>query len=186
MEDARIIELYFARNESAIQCTIEKYGAYCLAVARRILNSAEDAEECTSDTWMQAWQAIPPAKPVFLRAFLAKITRNLAINRFHAARAQKRGSGETDLVLEELSEVIGDAKSVEDEVITRELRSILDAFVRTLPEREGNLFIRRYFFTESVKEIAKRYGLKEGNVSVILNRTRGKLKDVLKDAGYAV
>ena len=186
MDDTAIIELYFARSESAIQETMQKYGAYCMQVARNILRSEEDAEECVTDTWMKAWDAIPPQRPQFLKLFLSKITRNLSINRYKEQRRQKRGGGEAEAVLDELAEVVPAAGGVEDTVTAKELHGLIDAFVRELPERDGNLFIRRYFYTEPVTEIAKRYNLTQTNVSVILNRTRGKLKEYLQKAGYEV
>ena len=186
MEDARIIELYFSRSERAIRETMTKYESYCMQVARNILHNEEDAKECVTDTWLKAWHAIPPARPQVLKLYLAKITRNLSFNRYKAAHAAKRGGYETAAVLDELAEVVAANESVEDRVSANELESLMDAFVRALPEREGNLFIRRYFYTEAVKDIAASFSLTEGNVSVILNRTRAKLKDYLKDAGYEI
>lgn len=186
MEDVAIIELYFARSERAIQETMGKYGAYCMTVSRNILRNEEDAQECVNDTWIKAWNAIPPERPRALKCYLAKIVRNLSINRYHQTNAVKRGAGETKLVLDELEEVVAGEQSVEDAVTAKELRTLIDAFVRALPEREGNVFIRRYFYTETPGAIAARYGLSTNNVSVILNRTRKKLKQHLLEAGYAV
>ena len=186
MEDTAIIDLYFAREERAIQETIDKYGTYCLTVSRNIVRNEEDAEECVSDTWVKTWNAIPPERPRVLKYYLAKITRNLSINRYHQKHAARRGGYETDIVLDELQEVVAGSQSVEDQVTAKELRSLIDAFVRALPEKEGNIFIRRYFFTESVDAIAKRYNISANNASVILNRTRNKLKNHLLEAGYAV
>lgn len=186
MLDHEIIALYFARNERAIEETGKKYGAYCYTVAHRILSAHEDAEECVNDTYFRAWNAMPPEKPNVLRLFLAKITRNLAINRYEMLHTQKRGSGEASLVLDELEECIAGQGSPEQEVIAGELGECIDHFVRGLPEREGNIFIRRYFFTEPVEEIAERYKLSAGNVSVILHRTRAKLQKYLAKEGYLV
>ena len=186
MEDAAIVELFFSRSEQAIRETMEKYGAYCMTVSRNILRDEEDAEECVSDTWVKAWNAIPPERPRVLKCYLAKITRNLAINRYHQKHAARRGGTETKMVLDELEETVAGQQNVEDLVTAKELRLTIDAFVRALPEREGNVFIRRYFYTEAVDAIAKRYGLSANNVSVMLNRTRKKLKNHLLEAGYAV
>lgn len=186
MEDAQIIELYFRREERAIAETSTKYGTYCMTVAVNILRNAEDAEECVADTWINAWNAIPPDRPHILKHYLSKITRNLSINRYKALRAKKRGGGEAELVLDELEEVVAGSSDVEDTVTAKELYGLIDAFVRGLPERDGNLFIRRYFFTEPAEDIARRYHLTANNVSVILNRTRKRLKQYLLDAGYAV
>ncbi len=184
MEDTRIIELYFKRKEEAIQETDSKYGSYCFAIAENILHNTEDSEECVSDTWLAAWNAIPPQRPTVLRMFLAKITRNLSFNCFHARNAEKRGGGEIHLVLEELAECIANESETEDEYIAKELEQSIRLFVRGLPEREGNVFVRRYFFTESVAVIAKRYCLTENNVMVTLSRTRKKLRAHLSKEGY--
>ncbi len=184
MEDHQIIELYWQKNENAISETAGKYGAYCFTVAQNILHSAEDAEECVNDTWLHAWNAIPPQRPSVLRIFLAKITRNLSINRFHAESAEKRGGGEIVLVLDELAECIAGGVDAEAAYESKELEQCIQCFVRALPKRERNMFVRRYFFTEPAAAIAAHYGLTENNVQVILSRTRKKLRLVLKKEGY--
>ena len=183
MEDSQIVELYWQKNANAISETADKYGMYCFTIADNILHSAEDSEECVNDTWLRAWNAIPPQKPDVLRIFLARITRNLAFNRFNARNAQKRGGGEIALVLDELGECLGGADT-EAAYEAKELRQCIRRFVRSLPEREGNVLVRRYFFAESAADIAKRYGLTENNVMVILSRTRRKLKAHLLKEGY--
>lgn len=184
MEDHRIIELYWHKNEDAIKETDRKYGNYCFAIANNILHNTEDSEECVNDTWLSAWNAIPPQKPRILQMFLAKITRNLSFNRFIARSAKKRGGGEINLVLDELAECIAGEADVEREYEAKELEQCIRLFVRALPGRDGNVFVRRYFFTEPVWEIAKRYGLTENNVLVILSRTRKKLKMHLIKEGF--
>ena len=184
MEDSRIVELYWQKNADAIKETDSKYGAYCFAIADKILHNKEDSEECVNDTWLNAWNAMPPHKPTKLQMFLAKITRNLSFNRFHARTAEKRGGGEIFLVLDELAECLAGETDVESEYEARELGQCIRLFVRALPERDGNVFVRRYFFTEPVTEIAKRYGLTENNVMVILSRTRKKLKVHLIKEGF--
>ena len=186
MEDNRIIELYWQRDESALAQTQQKYGAYCMAIARRILDRTEDAEECVNDTWLKAWNAIPPARPGHFRLFLAKITRNLAFNRFQELHAQKRGGGEIDLVLDELAEVVPNGSDVEDEVIAAELRRCIRRFASGLPEREAQMFIRRYFYMESVEQIAGRLDITPNHASVSLNRIRGKLRDCLEKEGFGL
>lgn len=183
MEDSQIIELYWQRSPDAVSETAKKYGAYCFAIAENILRSAEDSEECVNDAWLRAWNAMPPQRPSVLRLFLARITRNLAFDRFRARNAEKRFGGETALVLDELAECLGGADT-EAAFEAGELRECIRRFVRALPERDGNVAARRYFFAESVAEIAKRYGLSENNVMVILSRTRGKLKAHLLKEGY--
>lgn len=184
MEDAKILELYWSRDPKAIDQSKEKYGSYCFSVANHILQSREDSEECVNDTWFQAWNRIPPHRPNVLRMFLAKITRSVALNRFRACTAQKRGSGQVVLVLEELSECLAGEANVEEQVIAEELGESIRRFVRELPVREGDIFSRRYFFTESIGEIAKSYGLRENHVAVLLNRSRKKLKDHLRKEGF--
>ena len=184
MEDAQIIELYFQRNVEAIKETNNKYGSYCFSVAKNILHSKEDSEECVNDTWLKAWNAMPPQKPTVLRMFLTKITRNLSLNRFQAQRAKKRGGGEMPLVLDELAECIAHETNIEQEYIGKELGQCIRHFIRTLPEREGNIFVRRYFFTEPIMVIAKRYDMTDNNVMVSLSRTRKRLKVHLAKEGY--
>lgn len=184
MEDAQIVKLYWERNPEAIARSREKYGIYCFSLADRIVTSREDAEECVNDTWLHAWNSMPPHRPSALRIFLAKITRRVALNRWKAASAQKRGGGQLPLVLDELSECVSGQEDAEGAVETRELRRLLDQFIRELPAREGNIFLRRYFFTEPVGEIARQWGLTENHVSVLLSRTRKKLKLLLEKEGY--
>ena len=184
MEDSRIIELYFRRDQEAISATEEKYGAYCFSVAENILQNEEDAEECVSDTYLRAWNSIPPNKPRVLRLFLAGITRNLAIDRYNAKNAEKRGGGEVSAVLDELSECIAAKSDVASDYEGKELGESINRFIKTLPERDGNIFLRRYFFTEPISVIANKYGLRENNIAVILSRTRKKLKTHLIKEGY--
>lgn len=184
MEDSQIVELYWQKSEEAIRETDRKYRAYCFAIADRILCNHQDSEECVNDTWLNTWNAIPPQKPKALQFFLAKITRNLSFNRFNARAAQKRGSGEIVLVLDELAECLSGQSDVESEYAAKELSQRIRLFVRALPERECNVFVRRYFFTEPVREIAARYQLSENNVMVILSRTRKKLKQYLIKEGF--
>lgn len=184
MEDSQIVELYWQKNADAITETANKYGSYCFAIAENILHNPEDSEECVNDTWLHAWNAIPPQRPDVLRMFLAKITRNLSFDRFNARNAEKRGGGEIMLVLDELAECLAGGTNVEAAYEGKELEQCIQCFVRSLSERDGNVFLRRYFFTEPVAVIAERYGLTENNVMVILNRTRKKLKLELMKEGY--
>ena len=184
MEDRQIIELYWQGNPDAIKETDNKYGAYCFTIANNILHNAEDSEECVNDTWLNAWNAMPPQKPTKLQMFLAKITRNLSFNLYNARSAKKRGGGEIVLVLDELSECLASESDVESEYESKELGQCIRRFVQELPERDGNVFVRRYFFTESVAQIAKRYDLTDNNVMVILSRTRKKLKNHLIKEGF--
>jgi len=184
MEDSQIIELYWQKNADAISQTSRKYGPYCFTVADNILRNTEDSEECVNDTWLHAWNAMPPQRPNVLRMFLAKITRNLSVNRFHARSAEKRGGGEITFVLDELEDCVAGGVDVEAAYEAKELEQCVRRFVRGLPERDGNVFVRRYFFTEPVAVIAEQYGLTENHVMVILSRTRKKLKLKLVKEGY--
>jgi len=184
LEDSQIIELYWQKNGDAISETANKYGAYCFAIANNILHNAEDSEECVNDTWLHAWNAMPPQRPNVLRMFLAKITRNLSFNRFNARSVEKRGGGEIPLVLDELSECLASEANVEVAYEASELEQCIRRFVRLLPKRDRNVFVRRYFFTEPVASIEARYGLTANNIMVILSRTRKKLKHELMREGY--
>lgn len=184
MTDNQIIALYWRRSETAISETADKYGAYCRTVADHILHSREDSEECVNDTWLRAWNAIPPQRPARLRMFLAKITRNLAFDKFKAQTAGKRGGGEVELILDELSECVSAGGDAEGQFLAQELEETINRFVHTLPKRDCSIFVRRYFFAESIEAIAKKYGLSANNVTVILSRTRQKLKAHLKEEGY--
>ena len=184
MEDKAILDLYFARDEQAITETDQKYGGYCYSIANRILNSNEDSEETVSDTLWQTWNAIPPQHPTFLRLFLAKITRNLAFTRWRKLSAVKRGGGETELVLEELSGCIPGSEQIDDRLNAKELAAAIRSFLDTLPDRDQDIFLRRYFFVEDTESIAVHYGIRRSNVNVILSRTRSKLKAYLTEEGY--
>ncbi len=184
MEDSQIVDLYWQRNADAISETADKYGAYCFTIADNILHSTEDSEECVNDTWLRAWNAMPPQRPNVLRMFLAKITRNLSFDRFHARSAEKRGGGEMALVLDELGECLNGGLDTEAVYEANELRQCIRRFVRSLPERDGNVLVRRYFFAESVADISGRYDMTANNVRVILSRTRRRLKAYLLKEGY--
>ena len=186
MDDKRIIELFNLRDETAISAVSEKYGAYCLAVANNILLNQWDSEECVNDTYIKAWNAIPPACPDSLRHFLAKITRRLAIDRYRFSVRSKRGGYETDAVFEELGEVLANDEDESDLEEREALRNSINRFLRELPTRERNLFIRRYFYVESVNAIAARCGMKPNHVSQILSRTRKKLKKYLVLEGFEI
>lgn len=186
MEDRKIIELYVHRDEKAITETSHKYGPYCFSIANRILNNKEDSDECVNDTWLKAWNLIPPTIPKYLHLFLAKLTRNLSFDKYRMEHAKKRGGGELSLVMDELEEVIADSGNVEAEYERKELAGIINGYLHSLPDRECNIFLRRYFYMETVKEIAKRYALSESNVSMTLSRTRKKLKEFLEKKEYVI
>ncbi len=184
MEDRQIIALYWQRDTAAIEETSQKYGSYCFSVADRILQNPQDSEECVNDTWLRAWNAMPPHKPAKLSAFLAKITRNLAFDRYTARSAEKRGGGEMALVLEELAECVPSHSDVARDYEYQELVNAVQSFAVALPGRECNVFLRRYFYAEAVSEIAKRYALTQNHVMVMLSRTRKKLRTFLEKEGF--
>jgi len=184
MLDEEIIALYFAREEEALLRTDEKYRPYCGSIAYAILHDTQDRDEVLSDTWLAAWNSIPPQMPQVLRLFLARITRTLSFNRYAASHAKKRGGGQMEAVLEELRECAAGTTDVESDAIAHQLEESIRAFIDTLPPRDGSIFLRRYFYVESVSDIAKRYSLSPTHVSVILNRTRKKLRAQLIKEGY--
>ena len=184
MDDRDLIRLFFKRDESAIQKTSEKYGHYCFTVAWNILFDREDSEECVNDTWLKTWELIPPQRPVRFQYFLAKITRNFALNRLRSETREKRGGGEYEAALEELEYALHTDSDPQKELMAAELARAVNRFVKNLPERERNIFIRRYFYLETPKQIADRYSIGTNNVSVILNRTRNRLKEMLQKEGY--
>jgi len=184
MEDGKILDLFFARDDRALDEAQKKYGAYCLSVARGILSCEQDAEEAVNDTWLRAWNSIPPQRPTFLRLFLAKITRNLAFTRWRDASAAKRGGGEVTLALEELADCIPGGEGADARLNARELARTIRSFLDTIGQREQDIFLRRYFYVEPTAEIARRYDMKPDNVLRILSRTRMKLKDYLLKEGY--
>lgn len=186
MDDEKILDLYFARDEQAVVETDRKYGSYCFTLANSILSNTQDAEETVSDTYWKAWNAIPPKRPGIFKMFLAKITRNLAFTKWRGRSAEKRGGGELTLVLEELEGCIAAPGEVEDELNAKELAKAIRAFLNTLPAREQDIFLRRYFFVEESAVIAKRYGMKPATVLRTLSRTREKLRNYLMQEGYAV
>ena len=186
MEDKDIIKLYFERSEQAIKETENKYGACCGTIAYNILNNKQDAEECVNDTYRQAWETIPPQKPSSLSAYLARITRNTALNRLKAANAQKRGQGEYQLVYEELEQVTASGENVEDRLDEKSLTEIIDRFVRGLPKDSRLVFIGRYFCFEPIADIARKTGFSESKVKMLLLRARNKLKELLEKEGVNI
>ncbi len=183
MEDEQILQLYEARNEQAIAATSEKYGPYCTSIARNILHSEEDAAECVNDTYLNAWNAIPPQRPKMLSTFLGKITRNLSLDRFRRDKAAKRGGGELTLALEEIGEVVSGsdpAKALDQ----RELVAAINGFLAGLSAQRRQIFVCRYWHFDSVAAIAQRQNMTENNVSAILSRLRKKLRSHLTERGF--
>lgn len=184
MTDESIVDLYFSRSESAIAETERAYGRYLSAVARGILGSDADAEEIVNDTYLKAWNAIPPERPHTLKRFLAGITRQLSINRLEQRTAEKRGGGQYVLVLDELAECIPDRAS--DPIDRVALETALNAFLRSLSPEMRRVFIRRYYRLTPVARIAKDLAISESKVKSILMRARSKLKEQLIKEGFEV
>ena len=183
MEDERIVDLYWARDERALAESQVKYGGWCLAVAGHILTDGADAEECVNDTWLGAWNAMPEDRPARLGAYLAAITRRVSLNRWKAARTQKRGGGETPLVIEELSECVPGGESAEAALEAKELGRAVAAFVRALPDTERRVFLCRYWYLDSIMDIAGAFGFSQSKVKSMLARTRKKLLAYLRKEG---
>ncbi|MBQ9938611.1 MAG: sigma-70 family RNA polymerase sigma factor [Oscillospiraceae bacterium] len=186
MDDNGIIQLYLRRAESAIPETAAKYGRYCRYIAFSILKSNEDSEECVNDTYFRAWNCIPPQIPNCLKTFLGRITRNLALNRYEQLTAEKRGCGRIPLVLEELAECIPSYATAEQSAEADEVRNVLNKFLAELPVGTRKLFVRRYWYMSSIREIAKDFGMSESSVTVTLFRTREKLKKTLEKEGIVI
>ena len=184
MDDANIVQLYFDRDKQAITETATKYGNYCASIAKNILGNHEDTEECVNDTYLNAWNAMPPHRPKMLATFLGKIVRNLAFNRYKHNTAAKRGAGELPAVLDELGECVSDREDVEEAYDYTELVADINAFLSTLPIKKRNVFVRRYWYADSVSEIAARYNMSGFAVSMMLNRLREKLRNYLTERGY--
>lgn len=186
MQDQEIIDLYNRRDEQAIVQTESKYGSYCMSIAQNILQNMQDSEECVNDTWLHTWNSIPPAQPNNLRTYLGKITRNLSFNRYEMRNRQKRGGGEVMLALDEIGQVASAEADLAAHIERQEFARILNAFLWSLPERDCSIFIRRYYYVESVDEIAERFALSKAAVFKILSRARTKLRTALEQEGYTV
>lgn len=182
MEDEEIVELFTQRSQQAIQELSRKYGALCFHLAHNILNSARDAEECVNDAYLGVWNAIPPARPASLRAYVGKIVRNIALTRWERNQACKRSSRYT-VAMEEVEGCLAGLDDVEGEIQVRELTRILEEFLDTLPQKDRVMFVRRYWFADSYQDIGERVGLSTKNVSVRLTRIRKKLRQHLVERG---
>ncbi len=186
MDDTKIIDLYWARSELAITETAEKYGSYCRAIALRVLRDHRDSEECVNDTWLGAWNAMPPQRPAALSAFLGRITRNLALDRWRQAHAKKRGGGEMTVALEELQECVPAPGGVEAAVDDMALADALSRFLLSLSPEAQRFFVQRYWYLCSIREIANNCGVGDGKVKMSLLRSRQALQKFLEKEGITL
>ena len=180
MKDAQILDLYWERQEQAIYETQKAYGNYCYSIAWNILYSREDSDECVNDTWLRAWNAIPPKRPNRLALFLGTITRNLSLDRWKERHAMKRGKGEMELALDELAECLPDAHNTEAEAEAAELAQRINDFVLSLSPMDRRVFICRYWYLDPISDIAKRFGFSQSKVKMMLHRQRKNLLKRLK------
>ena len=184
MDDENILGLFLARDENAIAETREKYSVYCGAVASRILRDSSDAEEALNDTWLAAWRSIPPHEPKCLRTYLSRLTRNISVKMLERGNARKRGSGEANVVLDEVTDwLVSDKDDVEDSVNERLLTDALNAFLAELSDTERRVFVRRYTYFQSISEIAQTHGFSENKVKSMLLRLRKRLRKKLETEG---
>ena len=186
MNDDAIVALYWQRDESAITVTQEKYNAYLMKIARNILNDTEDSEESVNDTYLAAWNSMPPQKPVVLSTYLGKITRRISISMFRKRNTDKRKGGEFALSLDEMEEVLGDHMEPEKEIEAGLLGELLNQFLRSLKPDERRTFIGRYYYMDPLKEVAAYCGMSESKAKTMLFRTRVKLKEYLKKEGFVL
>ena len=178
MDDEKIIELFLVRSEQAINETKNSYGGYCTKICSNILTNRQDAEECVNDAYMKLWDTIPPQKPRSLKAYLSKIIRNLALDRYEKNHAKKRGSGKTDAVFEEIEDFL--PASGDDIADSLALRDAINRFLIELEKEDRIIFVQRYWYFCQVKDIAMMRGLSVSNVKMTLKRTRDKLREYLQ------
>lgn len=183
MKDNDIIDLYWNRDEKAITATSDAYGNYCYSIAYNVLYNNEDAEECVNDTWMNAWNSIPPQRPTRLSIYLGKITRNLALNRYNMKNAHKRGSGQVKIALSELEGCVPVRTAMEQITEETMLVNAIETFLKAQPRTERNIFIGRYWYLYSIRKLASAYNMSESKVASLLFRMRNKLRIHLEKEG---
>ena len=186
MDDSEIIRLYLARDEQAISATEKKFGAYCRAIARNILQNDEEAADCVNAVYMKVWESIPPSEPPNLAAFVGKLTKNHALNLLRAQNREKRGKGTVELAYEELEEVLSGESSVESELMRSELLAAINRFLKKSSDKNRRAFVMRYWYCYDIPYIAKQLKMTENNTSVTLSRTRQKLKEYLRKEGFDI
>ena len=185
MDDSKIVDLYWARSDSAIAETAKKFGAYCRTIAYNVLQNPEDSDECVNDTWLAAWRRMPPELPASLRAFLGRITRNLSISRYRQNRARKRYAG-MEALLSELDDCVPSPATVEQTLDAMELTRHIEAWLGALPERERRLFLRRYWYGEALSELAAQEGERPARLAQLMLRLRRSLRAHLEAEGAEI
>ena len=184
MEDSMIVQRFWERDESALSAVSEKYGKYCTAIARNIIDNEQSVEEVVQDTLLKLWESIPPNRPQRLKAFIGKIARNISLNVVQAMLTQKRGGGEVVLILDELSDISSGGSEVEDLAEKHEILEVINDFLGSLPVKKRKILVMRYWYCHSIQSISQRVGISEVNVSNILKRERKKLIEYLNKRGY--
>ncbi len=185
MEDMEIIALYEERSAFAIAKTSEKYGSYLMKICMNILNIKQDSEECVNDTYLATWNKIPPDKPIKFLPYIGRIAKNIALNRYDYLTADKRNT-HYNTALDELSDIISGTNNTEDSFVEKELSASISVFLRNSDEKSRNIFIRRYWYNDSIGDVAKMFGISESSTKVTLHRTRKKLKTYLEREGYTI
>ncbi|MBQ9974260.1 MAG: sigma-70 family RNA polymerase sigma factor [Oscillospiraceae bacterium] len=186
MDDNKIIDLYWARSQQAIAESDRKYGTYCRTIARNILPRLEDAEECVNDTWLRAWNAMPPQRPSVLQAFFGKLTRNLSLDRWRREHAAKRGGSQIELALDELEDCLAARERVEDALDAQHTAQVISNFLRGLPAADRRLFVRRYWSLDSIQTLARTFAMSQSQVKSRLFRIRNRMREALEKEGVAL
>lgn len=186
MDDEQIVDLYWERSETAVSETEHKYGKYCRYIAFNILRSEEDSEECVNDTYLRAWNSMPPHRPSVLKTFLGRITRNLSLDRYELRKADKRNHGQMPLVFEELQECLSASDNTENIIEEIAITDILNRFLSSLSFEQRKVFMRRYWYLSPIKEIAAEYGMSESKVKMSLFRSRNELKTMFEKEGVFI
>ncbi len=184
MMDDDILDLYFERSEEALRATMEKYGALLRSLSWNILRDEEDVEECVSDTYMAAWDAIPPERPEYFKAYLCQIARNFSLDRVRRKTREKRGGGKLPLILDEIEEIVPSQEDTTRSVENVELAEAISGYLREQPDRRRKIFLQRYYYASSIRDIAAEEQTTEGAVKVLLHRMRKELKQFLIIKGY--
>lgn len=186
MDDEQILDLYWERSEAAIAETAKKYGRYCYYIAFNVLHNDEDCEECVNDTYLNAWNSMPPHRPAVLKTFLGRLTRNISLNKYKQLTAEKRGNGRMPLIIDELHECLPETESAERIIDDMVLVDVFNRFLASLSVEQRKIFMRRYWYMSSVKEIAADYGIGESKVKMSLLRSRNELKRLLEKEGITI